>query len=124
MLTDFQKRTVDYLATETLSVALGRHDDPRDKERLNAAGYYAYALYCDLSSSGYKLEFSEMMIKNRGLDPTNPVFFMHVCPLTDLVHMVSKLPSSVTVQAASDCNAVQPKFDHERLEPLIGLEKA
>ncbi|MFO0814064.1 MAG: hypothetical protein U0796_12635 [Gemmatales bacterium] len=125
MLTDFQKRIVDYLATETLSVALGSHNDPRDKERLKAAGYYAYALYCDLRSSGLALlEFSELMIKNRGLDPSNPRFFMHVSSLTDLVHIVSKLPSSSTAQAASDHNAVQPKLDHERLDSLIGLEKA
>ena len=124
MLTDFQKRIVDYIATETLFVSLGNHNDPRDKERLRAAGYYAYALYCDLSSSRQTLEFSAMMIKNRGLEPSDPLFFMHVGPLTDLVHMVSKLSNSVALHAGSDFKVVQPKPTYERLDPLIGLERA
>lgn len=119
MLTDFQKRVADYIATETLSVALGSHNDPRDKGRLKAAGFYAYALYCDLRSSGHTLEFSALMIKNRGLDPSNPLFFMHVCPLTDLVHMVSKLTSSAAQPAITGATGKRMP-ERERVE--AGLE--
>ena len=120
MLTDFQKRIAEHIATETLSVALGSHDDPRDKQRLKAVGYYAFALFADLTSSGYTLEFSALMIKNRGLQPSNPLFFMHVSSLTDFVHMVSKLPSSAAVAGDSAWN-IQPKAN-EQGEPLFGLE--
>lgn len=124
MLTVFQKRIVDHITTETLSVSLGSHSDPRDKERLRAAGYYAFALYCDLRSTGHTLEFSNLMIKNRGLDPSNPAFFMHVSPLTDLVHMVSKLSSSVAIPTFSIGMPAQRTSVPERVEPLIGLDMA
>lgn len=96
MLTYFQSQVIDFLASETMLVTLGSNDGHNSKERLTVAAGYAFALFHDLASSGHALEFSDVMIKNRGLLPQQPFFFRHTHVLEELAMQLSGLTRSAS----------------------------
>lgn len=94
MLTEFQKSVLLFIADQALTAKNRFHKEENVRGRINVAGAYAFALYCDLLEGGNPISFSETMLRNRGVPPTDPEFFRNLHALEDFVANVNPLSST------------------------------
>ncbi|MDY3557335.1 hypothetical protein R5W24_006523 [Gemmata sp. JC717] len=81
----------DFIEHETLDAKRRFANEESAVEQINVAAGYAFALHHDLTTAGKSLAFSETLLENRGVPPTDPEFFRHLHALEDFVAAVRRL---------------------------------
>ena len=91
MLTPFQKTVLGYLAEQTLRIKQQFADGENVAAQQKVIGNYAHAMHADLVAAGNKVQFSQTMLGNRDVAPTNPEFFNSIHALENFVGIVNAI---------------------------------
>jgi hypothetical protein len=87
VITDSQRRALEVIRTETVSIKTRFHDGEKVASSIGDTAGRAHALYMELVQQGEVLQFSRTMLENRGIPPENPEFFRHLHALEDFVKL-------------------------------------
>jgi hypothetical protein len=87
-MNQLQEQVFDFIEQETLDAKRRFANRESVVDQVNIAAGYAFALYCDLTTPGRSLTFSQTMRDNRGVTPTDPEFFRHLHALEDFIQLV------------------------------------
>ena len=93
MLSQFQQSVLAFVTEQRDQARRQFHADSEVSinGQLRVASIYAHALYCDLLSRGEVLKMPDMLVRNRGLEPTDPEFFFHLHALDALEAAIAHL---------------------------------